>query len=53
MSHEGRTIRVVIDAMDICPTLAALFAAEKEDEEHFWAQGFIAFYFSLVFVGSR
>ena len=45
MSYEGRTIRVVIGAMDICPTLAALFAAEDEDEEHFRVEGFIAFYF--------
>jgi hypothetical protein len=35
MSYKERTIRIVIGAMDICPTLAALFATEKEDKEQF------------------
>jgi hypothetical protein len=44
MSYKGRTIRIVIGAMDICPTLATLFATEKEDKEQFWGQGIHGFY---------
>jgi hypothetical protein len=35
--------------MDICPTLTALFAAEKEDREHFRGKGSIAFIFLVSF----